>query len=88
MRGRNPVFIHYVHDMARARRFYESVFGVLPTFTSPGWTTLNFGSFELALHILSPGHNDDLPMPNAGLCEGAWNPYPVLVCAQIGASVE
>ena len=68
MRGRNPIFIHYVHDMARARRFYESVFGVLPTFTSPGWTTLNFGSFELALHILSPGHNDDLPMPNAGLC--------------------
>ena len=68
MRGRNPIFIHYVHDMVRARRFYESVFGVLPTFTSPGWTTLNFGSFELALHILSPGHTDDLPMPNAGLC--------------------
>ena len=60
MRGRNPIFIHYVHDMARARRFCESVFGVLPTFTSPGWTTLNFGSFELALH-LSPGREGGEP---------------------------
>ena len=68
MKGRNPIFIHYVYDMARARLFYESVFGVPPTFTSSGWTTLNFGSFELALHILSPGHKEDSPMPNAGLC--------------------
>ena len=68
MRGRNPIFIHYVHDMGRARRFYEAVFGVSATFTSPGWTTLNFGSFELALHILSPGHTDEVPLPNAGLC--------------------
>lgn len=28
MIGRKPIFIHYVHDMERARRFYESVFGV------------------------------------------------------------
>jgi predicted enzyme related to lactoylglutathione lyase len=68
MRGQNPIFIHYVHDMGRARRFSESVFGVSPSFTSPGWTTLDFGSFELALHILSPGHMDEVPMPNAGLC--------------------
>ena len=68
MRARNPIFIHYVHDMARARLFYESVFGVVPTFASSGWTTLNFGSFELALHILSPGNTEDAPMPNAGLC--------------------
>jgi len=68
MRGRNPIFIHYVHDMERARRFYESVFGVSPSFTSPGWTTLSFGSFELALHILSPGDMEEVPLPNAGLC--------------------
>jgi predicted enzyme related to lactoylglutathione lyase len=67
MNGRKPIFIHYVHDMGRAQRFYESVFKVSPSFTSPGWTTLNFGSFELALHILSPGQMDEAPLPNAGL---------------------
>jgi predicted enzyme related to lactoylglutathione lyase len=53
--------------MARARRFYESVFGARASFSSPGWTTLNFESFELALHILSPGHMDEAPLPHAGL---------------------
>lgn len=67
MNGRNPIFIHYVYDMARARRFYESVFGVAPSFASSGWTTLNFGSFELALHILSPGDMDEAPLPHGGL---------------------
>jgi len=67
MNGRNPIFIHYVHDMGRARRFYESVFEVSPSFSSPGWTTLNFGSFELALHILSPDDMDEAPLPHAGL---------------------
>jgi predicted enzyme related to lactoylglutathione lyase len=68
MKGRNPIFIHYVHDMARAHRFYESVFGVSASFASSGWTMLNFGSFELALHILSPGDMDETTLPNAGLC--------------------
>src|SRR5262245_38194221 len=67
MNARKPIFIHYVNDMARARRFYESVFGVSPTFASRGWTTLGFGSFELALHILVPGHVDEAPLPHAGL---------------------
>ena len=67
MHGRKPIFIHYVHDMARARRFYESVFDVSPSFSSPGWTTVNFGSFELALHILSPGRMEEAPLPHAGL---------------------
>ncbi|MEZ5558631.1 MAG: hypothetical protein R3E86_08840 [Pseudomonadales bacterium] len=66
MKGRKPIFIHYVHDMNRARRFYESVFEVSPSFASGGWTTLNFGSFELALHILSGG-NAEAPIPHAGL---------------------
>ena len=64
---RNPIFIHYVHDMDRARRFYEVVFGVAPSFSSRGWTTLDFGSFELALHILAPAHDDEAPLPHAGL---------------------
>jgi predicted enzyme related to lactoylglutathione lyase len=67
MRGRKPIFIHYVYDMARARRFYESVFEVAPSFASSGWTTLNFGSFELALHILAPGFAPEAPLPHAGL---------------------
>jgi predicted enzyme related to lactoylglutathione lyase len=32
-----------------------------------GWTTLGFGSFELALHILVPGHDDEAPLPHAEL---------------------
>ena len=67
MMGRNPIFIHYVHDMDRARRFYESVFDVSPSFASRGWTTLRFGTFDLALHILSPGHVEEAPIPHAGL---------------------
>jgi predicted enzyme related to lactoylglutathione lyase len=67
MKARSPIFIHYVHDMERARRFYESVFDVTPSFASKGWTTLNFGAFELALHILSPGQIDEAPLPHAGL---------------------
>lgn len=67
MKSRNPIFIHYVHDMERARRFYESVFDVSPTFASRGWTTLGFGAFELALHVLAPGHTDEAPLPHAGL---------------------
>jgi predicted enzyme related to lactoylglutathione lyase len=67
MKSRNPIFIHYVHDMERARRFYETVFEVSPTFASRGWTTLNFGAFELALHVLAPGHTEEAPLPHAGL---------------------
>jgi predicted enzyme related to lactoylglutathione lyase len=68
VKGRNAIFIHYVSDMERSRRFYETVFGVVPSFASSGWTTLDFGSFELALHIWSADDIDDSPMPNAGLC--------------------
>jgi predicted enzyme related to lactoylglutathione lyase len=67
MKGRKPIFIHYVYDMGRARRFYESVFEVSPSFASSGWTTLDFGSFELALHILSTGQTNESPLPHAGL---------------------
>jgi len=67
MNGRKPIFIHYVYDMKRAQTFYESVFDVSPSFASGGWTTLNFGSFELALHILSPGDMEEAPLPHAGL---------------------
>jgi predicted enzyme related to lactoylglutathione lyase len=67
MNARNPIFIHYVYSMDRARQFYESVFEAKPTFASGGWTTLDFGAFELALHILAPGHTDEAPLPHAGL---------------------
>ena len=67
MNGRKPIFIHYVYDMKRAQKFYESVFDVSPSFASGGWTTLSFGSFELALHILSPGDMEEAPLPHEGL---------------------
>jgi len=68
VRAREPIVIHYVHDMARAKGFYMSVFDVAPTFESPGWTTLDFGAIELALHILYPGSQDpEAPLPHAGL---------------------
>jgi predicted enzyme related to lactoylglutathione lyase len=67
MRARKPIFIHYVHEMHRAINFYQAVFEVEPTFESGGWTTLDFESFELALHILVPGHDDEDPIPHAGL---------------------
>ena len=66
MNCRNPIVIHYVHDMERAKAFYTASFDVKPLFESPGWTTLDFGAIELALHILSPGE-DDAPIPHAGL---------------------
>jgi predicted enzyme related to lactoylglutathione lyase len=67
VKARNPIFIHYVHRMGRARTFYESVFDVTPSFASSGWTTLDFGAFELALHILGPSDVGEAPLPHAGL---------------------
>ena len=42
MKARNPIVIHYVHDMDRAKHFYTKVFEVKPLFVSPGWTTIDF----------------------------------------------
>ena len=80
MRGRQPLVIHYVYDMQRARDFYASVFDVNTLFESPGWSTLDFQSFELALHILhtnlppislppnsAPDSAGEGPIPHAGL---------------------
>ena len=58
MKFKNPIVIHYVKDMDRARTFYTDAFGVPVAFASPGWTTLDFGVFELALHILDPGQHE------------------------------
>lgn len=68
MRAKNPIVIHYVRDMERAKRFYTGVFQVSATFESPGWTTLDFGAIELALHILYPqSQESEAPLPHAGL---------------------
>ncbi|MEM8767851.1 MAG: VOC family protein [Pseudomonadota bacterium] len=64
---RNPMVIHYVSNMDRAREFYASVFGAEATFKSAGWTTLAFGSVTLALHITSPERLEQDVMPHAGL---------------------
>ena len=65
MKAKNPMVIHYVHDMDRAKTFYTDVFDVKPSFESAGWTTLDFGAIQLVLHILPVG--DDGLLPNAGL---------------------
>ncbi len=65
MKARNPIIIHYVHHMDRAKQFYTQVFAVRPSFESPGWTTLDFGAIQVALHILPA--DDEAPLPHAGL---------------------
>lgn len=68
MKVRNPMVIHYVHDMNRAIDFYKTVFDVDSQFESPGWTQLDCGSIALALHILHPELNEpEAPLPHAGL---------------------
>ena len=50
MHGRNPLVIHYVRDMDRAKMFYREVLDVVVSFESLGWTTFDLGAIELALH--------------------------------------
>ena len=66
MKAREPMVIHYVHDMARATKFYQEVFEAEVLSSSPGWTELDFGDVKLALHIL--GHEmGENPIPHAGI---------------------
>lgn len=67
MKARNPIVIHYVRDMDRAKTFYTKAFDVKPSFESPSWTTLDFGAIELALHILPQSNDTEGPLPHAGL---------------------
>ena len=69
MKATAPLFIHYVRDMPRAIAFYRDVFEVPVSFESAGWSTLRFDAFELALHMLWPGNEDEAPLPHAGI---AW----------------
>lgn len=64
---KNPIVIHYVYDMERAKKFYTQAFDVTPIFESSGWTTLDFGAIELALHILADDGDDESILPHAGL---------------------
>ena len=68
MKARNPMVIHYVYDMECAKSFYKTVFQVEASFESPGWTQLDFGAIQLALHILYPNSTEpEAPLPHAGL---------------------
>ena len=67
MKARNPMVIHYVHDMDRAKHFYTRSFDVKPSFESPGWTTLDFCSIQLALHTIPQSGYTEGPLPHAGL---------------------
>ena len=52
--------------MERAKAFYTQALDVSPSFESPGWTTLDLGAIQLALHILHPQSEE----PSAGEREG------------------
>jgi predicted enzyme related to lactoylglutathione lyase len=66
LKTRDPIIIHYVHDMQRAIRFYRDVLGLDLDQESPGWTTLRCGDALVALHILAP-RMEEAPLPHAGL---------------------
>lgn len=66
MNPREPMFIHYVHDMERACTFYQSLFSIAPAMKSSGWTVFEVASIQLALHILH-GEADENPLPHAGM---------------------
>ena len=67
MRAKNPMIIHYVSDINRAKRFYAEVFDVPTLVESPGWTTLDLGGMELALHIAAESEIGERLIPQAGL---------------------
>ena len=67
MKAKNPMVIHYVSDMARAKTFYSNVFDAPILVDSPGWSTLDIGGMELALHISSESEIGERLIPQAGL---------------------
>ncbi len=66
-KAKNPMVIHYVFDMARAKTFYSQVFDAPILVDSPGWSTLDVGGMELALHISSEAEIGERLIPQAGL---------------------
>ncbi|MDP6776634.1 MAG: hypothetical protein QGI83_07715 [Candidatus Latescibacteria bacterium] len=67
MKARNPMVIHYVSDMDRAKALYTGAFEVKALSESSGWTTLDFGGVVLALHIYPTTNDWEGPLPHAGL---------------------
>jgi len=63
---RNPVVIHWVHDMDGALRFYRELFDTTAVSESPGWSVLDLAPIHLALHLVDPG-GDERPLRDAGL---------------------
>ena len=66
-KAKNPMVIHYVSDMTRAKTFYSNVFDAPILVDSPGWSTLDIGGMELALHISSESEIEERLIPQAGL---------------------
>ena len=66
-KAKNPMVIHYVSDMTRAKTFYSNVFDAPILVDSPGWSTLDIGGMELALHISRESEIGERLIPQAGL---------------------
>ena len=67
MKAKNPMVIHYASDMTRAKTFYSNVFDAPILVDSPGWSTLEIGGMELALHISAESEIEERLIPQAGL---------------------
>lgn len=66
MNAREPMFIHYVGNMARAVAFYRGVLGLQVMMESPGWSMLRCGDCTIGLHQIYPQQKEGL-LPHAGL---------------------
>ena len=54
VKARDPMFILYVNDMARAVRFYRDCLSLQVVQETPGWSMFRLGDATIALHILWP----------------------------------
>ena len=66
MKTSRPLIVIYVHDMARARRFYGEVLGFTVDSESPGWSVLSCHGVLVGLHVLYPSAPEST-VPHAGL---------------------
>jgi predicted enzyme related to lactoylglutathione lyase len=62
----NLMVVLYVHDMARAMRFYREVLALSVVATSPGCSVLACGAALVGLHMIEDGMSEG-PAPFAGL---------------------
>lgn len=66
MTVRNPVIIHWAHQMDRAIDFYRGVFGLDVVVDDPVLSVLDLPPIRLLVHAVNATEHER-PLPNAGL---------------------